>query len=226
MEIFCYRSDAMKRILHHCSHAYTRYTSGKISPEKAHSLCLKFKDRYEIERTVQQRFRAKAKGQANSQLVMLFEKESNIVFWWLLVTPGKGLVDQMEDLKDALGRKSRIEFGGYELAIMPRKGRKPSWTWRMTAENKEAWRERLQVAVRARNDDLMKQALYSLKRTQGFAESRRDAFKLFNEAKGYWKKKRRSDWPYGDIFVGFHGRHSKAITVDSSKITKQTAKGY
>ena len=148
MEIFCYRSDAMKRILHHCSNAYTRYTSGKISPEKAHSLCLKLKDRYEIERTVQQRFRAKAKGQANSQLVMLFEKESNIVFWWLLVTPGKGLVDQMEDLKDALGRKSRIEFGGYELAIMPRKDRKPSWTWRMTAENKEAWRERLQVAVR------------------------------------------------------------------------------
>ena len=138
----------MKRILHHCSNAYTRYTSGKISPEKAHSLCLKLKDRYEIERTVQQRFRAKAKGQANSQLVMLFEKESNIVFWWLLVTPGKGLVDQMEDLKDALGRKSRIEFGGYELAIMPRKDRKPSWTWRMTAENKEAWRERLQVAVR------------------------------------------------------------------------------
>lgn len=221
MEVFLYKADAMKRILHYVSHAYVRYTSGEVLPQKAHALSLKFEDRYGTHRTTQQRYRAKAKGHANAHLIMLFEKGSSMVCWWLMVTSGEGLIEQMEDLKDAQGRKSKIVFGGYELAVMPRKDRKPSWTWRMTSENKLAWKERLQVAVRARNDDLMKQALYSLKRTQGFAESRREAFELFNETKRYWRKKRGTDWPYGDIFVGFHGRHKKAITVGVKEISNK-----
>ena len=215
----------MRRIVHHVSHAYSHYASGEVAPQKAHKLSLKFIDRYGVDRTTQQRYRAKKKGEANAHLVMLFEKDSDVISWWLLATEGQGLAHDMEDLKDAKGRKTRIQFKGYELSVKPRKGEglKPAWTWAMTAENKEAWRECLQVAVRARDQSLMKQALYSLKRTQGFARSRRDAFALFNETKRYWTKKRKGEWPYGDIFVSFHGRHKTAITVDSSEIITKAA---
>ena len=119
MNVYTYKTDAMRRILQLVSRGYIRYTFGKCELKKLQSLICKFDDRYKINLTTQQRYRAKAKGEANTQLVLFFNGKT--IEWWLLVTPGKGLVDQMEDLKDALGRKSRIEFGGYELAIMPSK---------------------------------------------------------------------------------------------------------
>ena len=70
MDVFIYKTDAMRKILNLVSLGYVRYTCGDISPKKLQGFIAKFKDRYGINRTTQQCYRAKAKGEANSQLVL------------------------------------------------------------------------------------------------------------------------------------------------------------
>lgn len=45
----------------------------------------------------------------------------------------------------------------------PDKKLKPGWTWRMTAETFEGWKERIKTAVRHNSDNQIRQALHSLR---------------------------------------------------------------
>lgn len=219
-DVYIYKTDAMRRLVYLVSHGYTRHTSGMVSPAKAEGLALKFSDRYGIERTSQQRFRSKAKGQANAFLVLWAESKET-VRWWLLATPGEGLVSQLEELKDVTDKRSRITLTGYELVQMPRKGRLADWTWRMTPDNREAWQERLKTAVRSGNDELMRQALHSLKRVPAFAESRREAFSLLRLAEAEWQRVQSGEWPYGKAYIGWFGRFQKGDTLPLDTFSKR-----
>jgi hypothetical protein len=222
MDVFIYKTDAMRKILNLVSLGYVRYTYGEIQPKKLQGFIAKSEDRYDINRTTQQRYRAKAKGEANSQLVLWLSGE-NIVSWFLLVTPGEGVVEDVEDLRDTRQKHQRLEVTGYKVSQMSRKDRAPSWTWRMTVDNRKAWQERLRTAVIAKNSELVRQAMFSLRRTPAFAESRREAFKLFNDAKKHWKKIHGQEWPFEDIFIGWFGKFEKGKVIDSAKITSKAS---
>lgn len=221
--VYVHKTDAMRRLVYLVSHGYARYTSGTVSAAKAEGLTLKFSDRYGIERTSQQRFRAKAKGQANAFLV-LWAESKEVVYWWLLATPGDGLITQLEELKDVTDKRSRITLTGYELVQMPRKGRLADWTWRMTADNREAWQERLKTAVRNGNDELIRQALHSLRRVPAFAESRREAFSLLRLAEVEWQRVQSGEWPYGKAYIGWFGRFQKGDTLPLDAFSKRRSK--
>ncbi len=123
--LYPHKTDAMRKLQNLVSRGHARWTAGQIEPRKLPALCLKFADRYGIERPAQQRWRAKAQVEASAHLVF-WPGEPQRVHWWLVVSPGGGLVVELEQLQDA-GRQ-RIEVTGYELVRMPRQGRAAAWT--------------------------------------------------------------------------------------------------
>ena len=123
MDVFIYKTDAMRRILQLVSRGYTRYKNGVSEPRKLQNLIYKFEDRYGVNRTTQQRYRAKAKGEANAQLVLWLS--DNVINWWLLVTAGEGAVKDLELLRDTEQRFERIELTGYSLSKIPKKREVP-----------------------------------------------------------------------------------------------------
>jgi hypothetical protein len=218
--IYLHKTDAMRQLLNRVSRGYSRYVTGTLAPKKVEALVLKFTDRYAIDRTHQQRYRAKQKAEANSHLVMWLEAE-NQVRWWLLVTPGDGLVEELEQLQDTGHKKQRLTLTGYELLKTPRKDKPAAWSWRMTHDNHRAWQERLKTAVRHNNEEAIRQAMYSLSRVPAFSESRKQAFDLFRLAKGDWQRTQRKDWPYGEIYIGFYGKFQTANTLDARQFSQQ-----
>lgn len=216
MKIFRYKTDLMRELTLLVSHGYTHWCSGSTPPKKAQALAIKFGDRYAVEATSQQRYRRKAKELANARLLMCLDETGEQVLWWLVATAGEGLIHQLETLADATEKKTRLEITGYELVKTPRSGRSAQWTWRMTKDTELAWKERIKTAIRGKHqsDDLIQQALYSLRRVPGFAESRRQAFALVRFAQAEWKRHRHSEWPYPDIFVGWVGQFKKPTMIE------------
>ena len=226
--IFKHKTDFMREVVRLVAHGYHYWTTGTTDPKKLSGLMLKFDDRYAINATPQQRYRRKSKGDNNSQL-LVWQDETGAVIWLLLVTEGEGVVRQLEALKDCREKKTRIGLTGYELVKTPRKGEGATaqWTWRIDSENYAAWEERLKTAVRKwhpHNDDLIKQALWSLRRVPGFSESRHQAFALEKFAQGQWKRAQRGEWPFDGIFIGWLGRYQKPTLLDVSDLIKAVGK--
>lgn len=230
--IYKHKSDLMRELVRLVSHGYHHWTAGEVEPRKVEALRLKFADRYATEATAQQRYRRKLKGEANAHLVM-WPDESGRLSWWLIATDGEGLAHQLEPLADCREKRSRIELTGYQLIKVPKKLSKKErelekqgkpvkksahWTWRMSKENEDAWKERLRVAVRRGNDDLIRQALHSLKRVPGFSEARKQAFALETFAKAEWQRAQRKEWPYESIYVGWFGRYQKPMLIEPEKL--------
>ena len=213
MQAFKHKTDAMRKILLLVSQGHFRYVSGIVTAKKAKALHLKFSDRYRVDATTQQRYRAKKKGQANTHLI-LWSENKEIYRWWILVSAGEGLVCDLETLLDATNRKTRIELTGYEVVKMPRKDNLAAWTWRMTQENFQAWQERLKASVRSKSSEAIRQAMFSLKATPGFAGSRRQAFLLLREAQGDWKRVQKGDFPHSDLFITWYGRFKKPTMIE------------
>lgn len=208
MKIFTHKTDAMRQILNMVSRGYSRYITGEVQITKAEALYLKFSDRYGIAMTAQQKWRAKQRGEANAHFVAWIEDDT--IHWWLLATNGQGVINDLEKLQDASDKKTRIEITGYELVKTPREGTKAQWSWRMTTQTYQDWESRLKAAVRHFSDDSLRQAIYSLKRVPAFAESRRQAFALAKLAKDDWKRIKRDEWPYGEVYLGWFGQYKKA----------------
>jgi len=219
MKIFTHKTDAMRQILNMVSRGYSRYTTGEVQITKAEALYLKFSDRYGIAMTAQQKWRAKERGEANAHFVAWIEDET--IHWWLLATNGQGVINDLEKLQDASDKKTRIEITGYELVKTPREGAKAQWSWRMTTQTYQDWESRLKAAVRHFSDDGMRQAIYSLKRVPAFAESRRQAFTLAKLAKEDWKRIKRDEWPYGEVYLGWFGQYKKADALPLASLRRK-----
>lgn len=209
--IYPKKSDAMRRIVHLVSHGYTRYVDGSVSPSKAEALALKFLDRYELDRSAQTRWRYKKNGLANSYLVMYPESRESIR-WYLLVTEGDGLVTQMEKLVDAGNKRKRLQMTGYELVKVPKSDVPADWSWKMTAETEQGWRDRFHIAITHRNDLEMRQCLHSLGQCPGFSEIRKQAYGVYDYAVEEWGKHRKNSepWPYKKLGMKFYGRYQEA----------------
>jgi hypothetical protein len=218
MKVFTKKTDAMRRIVHLVSHGYIYHTCGSIDQKKVLGFIRKLTDLYELDTTPKQRHKNKSKGMANSDLILL-KMDENICHWWLLSTPGSGVIFQLENMKDATNRKERImsNDGGYELVKTPRKELRASWTWRMTSNTVEAWQDKIKRSIRTRDNESLKHILDSLRRVPGFRECRKQAFSLVNLIKSEWNRSRSESFPFPDVFIGFIGKFKKTVSVEISK---------
>jgi hypothetical protein len=218
MKIFTKKTDAMRRILHLVSHGYIHHTSGNIDLNKVTEFVLKLTNLYELDTTPKQRHKNKSKGITNSELI-LFKSGDNICHWWVLSTPGSGVIFELEKMKDATHRKQRIisNDGSYELVKTPRKELKASWTWRMTSKSVEIWQDKIKNSIRTRDNESLKYMLESLRRVPGFRECRKQAFSLVNFIKSEWKRSRSESFPFPDVYIGFLGRFKKTVSVEILK---------
>lgn len=220
MEAFTHKTDALRKLQMLVSRGNYLWTGGKVPAIKFEALAVKFTDRYRLDLTHAQRVYRRRTGQAVAHLVAWHESRGQ-VRWWLLASPGEGLITELENLQDARSKPGRIEVNGYELLQAPIKGRETTWTWRNTKANYSAWQERITTAIRQHNDFHLRQTLYSLRRTPGFAALRREALLLYRFAQAEWKRFRRGDWPYGEIFLGWLGKYRTGETRSAKEISEE-----
>jgi hypothetical protein len=225
-KIYTHKTDAMRQLINLVSRGHNRYITGTVTTEfpKPETLTEKFARVYNTDRTHMQRVRAKARGETNTHLILWLESPEQLR-WWLVTTAGAGVICELETLKDATAKKTRLELTGYELVQTPREGKLAQWTWRMTSDTYEAWQERLKAAIRHFSDDGLRQAIYSLKHVPAFSDARKQAFSLAKQAQGEWKRSKNTDWPYGDTYIGWFGRFKKAETLSVTELRSQLRRG-
>ncbi|HIB5071720.1 TPA: hypothetical protein ACWW78_005404 [Escherichia coli] len=217
--IYRFKTDFMRQIAMLFSLGYTRWFGGEI-PLNPHykfvSLKARFDELYAINATAQQRFRRREKGVANCKFLVWFDEKNATLLWVLLATEGD--VYNEEKFYDGMNKKTRISVSGYELKIVPHRGRKPSVSWAMKKETYEKWHADIKKSIRTRNDENIEKLWYSLRRVAGFSELRRQVFKLQRYAMTEWKRSRRGEYPYEKIFVGWLGRFKQSETITDEEL--------
>lgn len=137
------RLTLMQRIQDAARHGYHHYTMGHVSPEKWPELSRKFAGLYATDLTKSTRSSRRKRGEA---VALLYGAESSPyespsrVAWALLCTEGAGRVHVREQLRDM--RTERLHLHGYELVHDG-----VSWSWRMTRERYNYWRERIHAVA-------------------------------------------------------------------------------
>ena len=191
-EIFISKIGFMQRISDWVRVGYTHWASGTVSREKAAHLVRKFERNYFVAQDKNQRFKAKKVNEGCASL-LLWASAPGVLTWILLLTAAEHPAHAAEKLKNALAPNGRISLTGYELARHTRgAAANPSWTWRMTAANYDAWRLRILHACRAGDALTLRQAIFSLYHTPGFAQCRSQVGKLMSLFRGEWKRTRAS----------------------------------
>jgi hypothetical protein len=137
------KSATMRVLLETVQRGSRYWTGGVIPMEKALRLADKFAQYYAADAGQSKRAWNKARGRANSTLIMYPANDQTLTHlrWWLLVTPGHGLVHQEEQLQDCWDQHQRLTWGAqYELLHLQHHreyGGGRRWTWQMQAQRFE-----------------------------------------------------------------------------------------
>lgn len=127
---------AMRVILETVQRGSRYWLAGEVAPEKALGFAEKMARLYHADASQAQRAYAKAQGRSNTTLLM-YPEDADSIRWWLLATPGKGLVHEREPLMDAHDKRFRLRWGDqYELVHAQQsrnRGGGRSWTWQLTS---------------------------------------------------------------------------------------------
>ena len=216
--VFTHKTDAMKKLQQLAARGgYSRYASGKIETKKLETMLYKFEDRYRINATKQMRYRAKQRGEANSEIVLLLDGEN--VQFWLMVSPGQGAVIDMEKPHELTDKKHRLVITGYEL-VRVQKSDTVRWTWRMTKESHAEFEQRIKDACRHKNADHIRQAFHSLQHMPVFSEMRLQAFALFKLLRSEYRRSHKEDYP-DDLKKNFYGRFKTPQTLSAVDISRK-----
>ena len=189
------KTVAMQRLQDFARLGYTHFSTGLIKREKVQSFRAKMAVKYGTGLSRSERQKWRRHGESMSALVIWIPANSDRARFWLLFQPGHpGLY--RENTSDLTQKGSRVTMPrepaqedtlDYELVRLDDK-----WTWRMTEECYERWRQRWREATTAPDDDtrgmLWRQAAYSFRRMPGFRGVRRDAGELKREALGGWSR--------------------------------------
>lgn len=207
------KSAAMRAILETVQRGSRYWTGGVIPITKAMTLADKFAHRYGTGATQSKRVWDKAHSRSNSTLIMYPEDDRALtpLRWWLLVTPGKGIVHQGEQLRDTWEKRQRLAWGEqYELIHLQRErkyGGGRSWTWRVTEQRNAELEAAMNALASAhggrrtavhetgvlfakgsdRVDDLLA-FIASLKRMPGFHGIRMQQMKLYALGRACWER--------------------------------------
>jgi hypothetical protein len=153
---------------------YRWYTGGVVPVTRLRTLVRKFEDLYLVSLDHNRRHRRRQLGLGNARLVLWQERypTGNVAFM-LVVTDGDHPARALEPLKDAVAGHSRMSVTGYELVRHQRADTShPSWTWRMTTETYEYWRNRIRQSIRHRNYLAIARDWQSLHAVPGFGGCR------------------------------------------------------
>lgn len=194
------KTQAMQCIARLVGDGYVHWTTGVVSWERVRSLVRDFRDIYLVHIDHNARYRRQRQGRGNARLVMYMPTPRstlpeapvpNGIFFALLVTKGEHPAHRLERLKHA--EAVSLVVDAYELVRHTRAGRdKPSWTWRLTAADVKAWRDRIITTTRHKSEFKILQAWESLHRIPGYGGCRaqvRMLRKLFRSEVGRTFKK-------------------------------------
>lgn len=139
VRIACSKSATMRLILETVQRGSRYWTSGIVALEKkAEGMANKFAELYGTDMPQHTRTRRKAKGLANATLIMYPQDDQHIthLLWWLLVTPGEGLVNIREQLKDAHNKRQRLQWEDQYVLLHKQHSQNTGggrhWTWECT----------------------------------------------------------------------------------------------
>jgi hypothetical protein len=179
----------MQRIADLVRNGHNLYVQGVIPIEKAGFLAVKFESRFQVERNKLEASRARKRGEHSARLLFWLEdSEGEQVHWILLYCPGS-VIDESEKWRYALS--DRIHLTGYELVRLTKSGADhPVWTWRYTRTRYEELREAVVQAIRRKRDDELRQLIYTLWRSPGFAGIRAQVKKVGDVIRGEWRRTR------------------------------------
>lgn len=228
--VFTSRPAYMQRIADYVRSDHHRWTSGEVQLDRAHAFVQKFSVLYRIDATRGQRLRLKRCDIASAYLLMYARRavdgsKLRTISWVLLISDGEHPAAVVEKLRDAHAPGERIRLDGYELVQLPRKdSAKPAWTWRMTAERYQTWRDRLvesarKPALHAEHD--ITRRLYTV---PGFAGIRSQVGFLVALWRTEWKRRRAA----GDAFPTLprqlrYVQRLKSTGVRVSQLTRDAA---
>ena len=167
--IFTKKTPFMQRIGDYARGGFSQYIQGKCSLKKLPNLTQKLADRYKINMAKITQVRHKKEGK-NVYIWLGYVDKEGIVYWVLLLHEGteKDTTDSWKNLSE-----DRIQITGYELVKLPRaKSKNAALTWRYTRQRYDDIRNEIVDSIRNRRDDELKQIIYSLWRSPGFAAVR------------------------------------------------------
>ncbi len=191
--VHIHKAVLMQRLLDGVTHGYVWYTAGAVPLSRAGRLAAKFAAHYGVDWNANRRAYAKRRGMANARFYLLAQDGSSSLLWWLLATGGSGAIHDQERLYLVSDRRRRLRIEpDYELVRRTRPrhaGGGEVWTWRMTPECYQAWRERIIQACRSKSPAAIRQALHSLYRVPGFSGIRHQAGNLVALARREWRRR-------------------------------------
>jgi hypothetical protein len=223
------KSAAMRILLETVQRGSRYWIGGVIPIDKALRLADKFAQYYATNASQSKRSWNKAHGRANCTLIMYPDNDQNIthVRWWLLVTPGIGLVYQEEKLQDCHDPHQRLMWGEqYELLHLQHlRGGGRRWTWQMQKQrNDEMTKSMSQYAsghghfnnVTSKNNahesntitvertDNLGALIHAIKLMPGFHGIRMQQMHLYAVGRECWNKSHTipyMDWPTAVPYV-------------------------
>jgi hypothetical protein len=186
--IFTRKASFMQRIADLVRTGHLLYVQGVIPLEKAGFLAAKFEQRFQVERNKLEASRARKRGEHSARLLFWLPDDSEQVHWILLYCPGS-VIDTTEKWRNALS--DRIHLTGYELVRLTKAGADhPCWTFRYTRARYDELREAVVQAIRRKRDDELRQLIYTLWRSPGFAGIRTQVKKIADVIRGEWRRTR------------------------------------
>ena len=175
------KTAALSRILDGVTRGYVQYIAGTIAADKALSLARKFHNLYGIGCTPSQRITRKAKGLANSLLVLYVPEGEAQAEWLLLVSAGNGPVTEREKLRDVTA-KPRLTWLGYELLRHRERGT-TRWTWRRPKSEMTELYQLLDMQLRKHAHGPLSETLARIARQPGFHGVRVQSWALCQHAR-------------------------------------------
>lgn len=179
------------------STGYRFWIRGEMHYSKAQGFAKKMAELYPVLANSSARAYAKSKGQAAVQLVMFpSDRDPTKVMYWLLATPGKGLIHEREKLQDAT-RVPLTWYDQYQIALTQRtraQGGKTRWTWQIQPQR---FKEYLASARDTANSGQQALTDYfsNIAHMPMFSGIREQVKEIEQYAAKTWAKQRKSPFP-------------------------------
>lgn len=168
--VFDSKPKLLQKLLDFSRFGYDRFTSGTVTPEKLDHLVKKMTLNYHVALDKHRRAYRKRTGLGNAVLVLYHHQTDDLVFWWLLVSPG----DHPANVAERLQSTDELTVFGFKLTSETRRGKdQPVATWSMTSDAYQIWRNSIIDAVRSREVFRMVGVLAELYKLPGFSGIRR-----------------------------------------------------
>ena len=225
--IYVHKSGAMHNLLAHLANGYVDHTSGIVPASKAVALAAKLSTKYETHLSKHQRRRRKLKGKGNAILLMYPHKTDLAFQFFLLVSPGEHLARTAEKLRDARQKRQRLTFDDrYEALLLPQRGGKIAWTWRMTSSSFNDCAAELSDIVRVKKSrSALVDYIALLERMPGFRGIRNQVKVLRSAAGRDWMRVHRENTVPMFVKPGGWLRAQKFPTVDLELVVERMLSG-